>query len=149
MNEELDVDGWSPQGPVTELTDQHSWEFLQRSSLGRLALSANDKPAIFPVDFYCDGESILFRTSEGTKLADLIANDAVAFEADEHTSHESLSVIVEGRAHVVTDESEILEADRATLPRWIPIAVPVYVRIVPTKIHGRRFSREIVTSRAN
>jgi general stress protein 26 len=148
MNNDVDEDGWSPQGPVTELTDQHSWEFLQRSSLGRLAVSSDNKPAIFPVDFYCDGNSILFRTAEGTKLADLVANDAVAFEADEHTTRESLSVIVEGRAHVVTDESEIRDADRATLPRWIPIAVPVYVRIVPTKIHGRRFSRAIVTARA-
>ena len=135
--------GWSAQGPVTELAEQHSWEFLQRSSIGRLALCADNKPAIFPIDFFCDGESILFRTAEGTKLSELLANPAVAFEADERTAQESLSVIVEGHAEVISGEEEIQIADRAPLPQWIPVATFVYVRITPTKIRGRRFSRKL------
>jgi hypothetical protein len=139
----LDEDGWSSQGPVTELADEHSWDFLQRSSIGRIALSADNKPAIFPIDFYSDGQTILFRTAAGTKLTDLLANPFVAFEADEHTTRHSLSVIIEGRADVLTDGDDIATADRAALPRWIPIAAYVYVRITPTKIHGRRFSKEL------
>jgi general stress protein 26 len=144
MKAGFDEDGWSPQGPVTELSEHHAWDFLRRSSIGRLAVSVDNKPAIFPVDFYCDGESILFRTSKGTKLSDLIANDAVAFEADEHSIRESVSVIVEGHARIITDEAETLRADKSSLPPWIPIAVPVYVRILPTAIHGRRFTRAII-----
>ncbi len=143
MSSQLDEDGWSSQGPVTELADNHSWEFLQRSSIGRLALSSDDRPTIFPINFFCDGESILFRTAEGTKLSDLLANPAVALEADEHQADHALSVVVEGNAHVLTGDEEIARADQASLPRWIPVAAYRYVRITPTKIHGRRFSREV------
>lgn len=143
MHDTVDEDGWSAQGPVTELADAHSFEFLQRTSVGRIALSADNKPAIFPIDFYCDGETILFRTAAGTKLSDLLANPYIAFEADEHSSRHSLSVIIDGTAEVLTTEADISVADRAPLPRWIPISAYVYVRITPSKVHGRRFTREL------
>ena len=148
MNSKLDEDGWSPQGPVTELAEEHCWEFLQRSSVGRLAVSVQDRPAIFPVNFSCDGHTILFRTSAGAKLSDLQANEFVAFEADEHTSRQSLSVIVEGRAHQLTEAAEISVADRASLPMWIPVAVPVYVRITPISVRGRRFTHSLISTHA-
>jgi uncharacterized ubiquitin-like protein YukD len=139
MNESRDFDEWSPQGPVEELSDDSCWELLRRESFGRLAVSSDNHPQIFPVDYYADGDEILFRTSDGTKLKDLIANDVVVFEVDLRSRSESWSVMVHGKARVLSADDEISAADRAPLPSWIPVAPYVYVKVVPTSVHGRRF----------
>jgi nitroimidazol reductase NimA-like FMN-containing flavoprotein (pyridoxamine 5'-phosphate oxidase superfamily) len=139
MTGSLDFDEWSPQGPVEELTEDSAWELLGLESFGRLAVSDNDKPQIFPVDYYANGTDILFRTAAGTKLRNLVANEAVAFEVDSRNRGESWSVVADGVARVVTDPDEIAVADRAPLPTWIPVAPYVYVKISPTSLRARRF----------
>lgn len=148
MTGSRDFDEWSPQGPVEELTEDSAWALLKLESFGRLAVSADGRPLIFPVDYYADGRDILFRTAAGTKLRDLIANEAVAFEVDLRTRAESWSVIISGTARVVTADAEIVLADRAPLPTWIPVAPYVYVKISPTSVHGRRFVHSLF-ARAN
>jgi len=146
MTGSRDFDEWSPQGPVEELSEQSCWELLQRESFGRLAVSRENRPLIFPVDYYADGTDILFRTSAGTKLRDLVANEAVAFEVDLRSEAESWSILVSGTARVVTDTDEIARADRAPLPRWIPVAPYTYVKIAPGSVHGRRFVHTLFAS---
>lgn len=143
MTNSRDFDEWSPQGPVEELSDESCWELLRGESFGRLAVSHRNRPQIFPVDFSLDGEVILFRTAAGTKLRNLVANEHVAFEVDLRAAAESWSVIVTGIARVVTDQDEIAQADRASLPSWIPVASYVYVKIAPLTVHGRRFVHTI------
>ncbi|WP_308468538.1 pyridoxamine 5'-phosphate oxidase family protein [Rathayibacter soli] len=82
MDEELT--GWSPRGPVTELSDAHCWSRLRRAGFGRLAVSIDGYREIFPLDFHVDKRSVVFRTADGTKLRELIANPHVALEADKH-----------------------------------------------------------------
>lgn len=142
-----DLDGWSPQGPVTELAPAGSWELLKSSSFGRLGLSVDDQPEIFPVNYHSDGTTILFRTAAGTKLHELMLNRSVVFEADARTDHGSWSVVVKGTAAVVDDPDEIAAADRLPLPPWIPTQTFVYVRITATDIHGRRFLRGVEIER--
>jgi nitroimidazol reductase NimA-like FMN-containing flavoprotein (pyridoxamine 5'-phosphate oxidase superfamily) len=144
-----DFDGWSPQGPVEELSDPSCWELLKLESFGRLAVSVDNQPQIFPVDFYTEGTDILFRTAAGTKLRDLTLNSSVAFEVDLKSKAESWSVVLDGVAREITDEAEIVAADRAPLPAWIPTAPYVYVRITPTSIRGRRFIHSLFGRRVN
>jgi uncharacterized protein len=146
MTEQRDFDEWSPQGPVEELSEDSAWELLGRESFGRLAVSDNDRPQIFPVDYHSDGTDILFRTAAGTKLRDLVANEAVAFEVDLRSRGESWSVVLNGVARVVTEPDEIAVADRAPLPTWIPVAPYVYVKISPTSLHARRFVHTLFAS---
>ncbi|HEV7948576.1 MAG TPA: pyridoxamine 5'-phosphate oxidase family protein [Glaciihabitans sp.] len=141
-----DLDGWSPQGPVTELGVASSWELLNASSFGRLGVSVNDQPKIFPVNYYADGSSILFRTAGGTKLHHLLMNRSVVFEVDDRTDTGAWSVIVEGTAQIVSDEDELNAAERAPLPDWVPVQTYVFVRITPTRLHGRRFQRHLSVS---
>lgn len=147
MTASRDFDEWSPQGPVEELTDDSCWELLRLESFGRLAVSSENRPQIFPVDYYADGTDILFRTGAGTKLRDLAANEAVAFEVDLRSRTESWSILVSGVARVVTEPYEIARADRAPLPSWIPVAPYVYVKIAPTSVHGRRFVHTLFVPR--
>jgi hypothetical protein len=147
LNNDYDLDGWSPQGPVTELGQASSWELLASSSFGRLGVSVGDHPKIFPVDYYSDGASIVFRTAAGTKLHDLLMNRFVAFEVDHRDETQAWSVVIDGTARVVTDQDEVDAAERLPLPQWVPVQTYVFVRIFPTRVHGRRFQRHLTVER--
>jgi nitroimidazol reductase NimA-like FMN-containing flavoprotein (pyridoxamine 5'-phosphate oxidase superfamily) len=135
------VDEWSPQGPVTELSDEQCWLLLGGLSFGRLGVSLDNQPEIFPVDYAADGTSILFRTAEGTKLRELVVNGSVVFEADAQTADSAWSVTVKGRARVLDGIADIELADQQVLPDWHPTRPFVYVRIVPSEIRGRQYRR--------
>ncbi len=147
MTGSRDFDQWSPQGPVEELSEESAWELLGLESFGRLAVSDDTGPQIFPVDYYADGTDILFRTAAGTKLRDLVAHENVAFEVDLRNRDESWSIVLNGVARVVTEPGEIAAADRAPLPTWIPVAPYVYVKIAPLSLHGRRFVHTLFARR--
>ncbi|NEM90078.1 pyridoxamine 5'-phosphate oxidase family protein [Galbitalea soli] len=144
MTEYEDLDEWSPQGPVTELTDAHARALLERHGFGRLAVSVNGQPQIFPVDYHFDGTAIVFRSAPGEKLRDLALNPVVAFEVDDRTADGAWSVVVDGRADILTEAAEVQHAEGLPLPTWIPVAEYTFVRIVPTSIRGRRFQRWMV-----
>jgi nitroimidazol reductase NimA-like FMN-containing flavoprotein (pyridoxamine 5'-phosphate oxidase superfamily) len=84
--------------------------------------------------------TLLFRTAEGTKLASAVANNRVAFEVDEHDVEGGWSVIVKGRAHVLSTSAEIGEAERADLRPWTATRKLRYVRVNASEITGRRFT---------
>ncbi|MEZ5248043.1 MAG: pyridoxamine 5'-phosphate oxidase family protein [Ilumatobacteraceae bacterium] len=45
------------------------WQLFRSAEVGRLAVSISNHPDIFPLNYVVDGESIVFRTAPGTKLA--------------------------------------------------------------------------------
>ncbi len=144
---ETDRDEWSPQGPVTELSEAHAWALLGSESFGRLGLSMDDHPQIFPVNFAVQGKTVIFRTANGAKLRELLHNQWVAFEADCVEENEAWSVVLRGQAHVLVDPAEIATADALELPNWIPTLEFVYVRVIPTDIRGRHFAHRLRAER--
>jgi uncharacterized protein len=127
------------EGPVEELDEQQCWELMGGATLGRLALCVAGEVDIYPVNYYADGTSILFRTAPGTKLLELTVHDAVAFETDGYTEREAWSVVAHGRAGELESQSDIRTADEAPLRPWIPTLKYRYVRIIPERMTGRRF----------
>lgn len=127
--------------PLKELSTEECWEHLQSSTLGRIALSVAGDIDIFPLNFYADGHSILFRTAPGTKLLELTINHRVALEVDGHSETDAWSVVVKGTARPLELQSEIAEADAAPLSPWVPTLKYRYVRIEPLQITGRYFER--------
>ena len=125
--------------PVTVLSEDESWTLLSSVSLGRLVTILGGQPEIFPVNFVTQRRTVLFRTAQGTKLYGAAMSGGVAFEADDHTVVEGWSVIVKGRAHVLSANAEILEAQEAPLLPWTATLKPVYVRVIALEITGRRF----------
>jgi uncharacterized protein len=113
--------------------------FLRRSSLGRIAVVADGRPLIFPVNFTLDGEAIVFRTDGGTKLH--AARDShVAFECDgvDSVYHTGWSVLATGIAEEVVNDAEIARLGRLPLGPWCPGPKATWVRIRPTMLTGRR-----------
>src|SRR4029078_8245429 len=82
---------------------------------------------------------VLFRTAHGTKLYNATMGDRVAFEADDHAVAEGWSVIIKGRAHLLSSNADILEAAEAPLWSWPATLKPIYVRVIAMEITGRRF----------
>ena len=84
--------------------------------------------------------TVLFRTAEGAaKLFTVVMNSHVVFEADDHNVSEGWSVIVKGRAQVLTTSAEVQEAERGQLLSWTSMVKRSYVRVFPAEISGRRF----------
>lgn len=125
--------------PISVLNREEAWKLLQGRTLGRLAVSVTGQPDIFPVNFHADDTSIVFRTAPGSKLLDVTINAAVAFETDGYNTDEAWSVVVKGTARVLEKQSEIFAAEALGLRSWIPTVKPVFVRIIPTDVTGRRF----------
>jgi uncharacterized protein len=124
------------------MADAECWAILAGSALGRLAISVDGVPDIFPVNYVVQNRTVLIRTAEGTKLAGAVVNRRVAFEADDHDVERGWSVVVKGLAQVLSTSDELAAADRAQVLPWTSTGTPKsrYLRIHPVEITGRRFS---------
>ncbi len=125
--------------PVTVLEESRCWDLLASQEVGRLATAVQGFPEIFPVNFVVDGESIVFRTAEGSKLLELVINAHVCFEVDGWTDNGGWSVVLKGSASVVPsgEEHDVVEA--LPLRPWVPTVKTNFVRVTPTEVTGRRF----------
>jgi nitroimidazol reductase NimA-like FMN-containing flavoprotein (pyridoxamine 5'-phosphate oxidase superfamily) len=137
------VDGMASYlDPVTTvLGEDECWRMLARADVGRLAVSVSGEPLIFPVNFVIDNRSVLFRTAEGTKLASLAVSARVAFEVDgfDAATGEAWSVVVRGTAKVLEKLNDVYAAQELPLFPWEATPKPVFVRITPRAVTGRRF----------
>jgi len=122
------------------LSPAECFDLLEAGGVGRVGFAALGGIMILPVNFAVTGKTIIFRTAPDTLLA-RYADAQVSFEADhlDDAGHEGWSVLVHGHAHQVNDERAIKRLeDGIGLEPWAPGARDVYVRIVPTRITGRR-----------
>jgi len=128
--------------PVKELSEQECWDLLAAHEVGRLATTAGGVIDIFPITYVIDRETFVFRTGPGTKLVELTINDQVALEIDHYDESSGYSVIVHGRAEQLDSMGDIDAAAALPLTSLFPTDRPRFVRITPTSITGRRFTRQ-------
>jgi nitroimidazol reductase NimA-like FMN-containing flavoprotein (pyridoxamine 5'-phosphate oxidase superfamily) len=97
-------------------------------------------PVIFPVNYAMDGELIVFRTAEGTKLDTTLKGGPVSFEIDDTDRHTRTgwSVIVTGWARVVTTPARVTELEQLDLQPWSSHQKDNWIEIHPERISGRR-----------
>lgn len=123
---------------------------LTTQRVGRLAVvSEQGQPAVFPVNYALDGDTVVVRTDEGTKL-DAAALAKVAFEVDHiESSSNAWSVVVRGTGlditHGIDPTSERLRS--LPLDTWAPGPKLHWIKIVPERISGRRLTAERILSR--
>jgi nitroimidazol reductase NimA-like FMN-containing flavoprotein (pyridoxamine 5'-phosphate oxidase superfamily) len=128
---------------IVEVLERAECERLLAShDIGRIAFSLGGVPEIFPVNYASDGSTVIFRTSEGTRLA-RSAMQRAAFEVDEFnpTARIAWSVVVQGVVVEITDSAEPL-AIRLREKRVVPLAPGAHERwmaIYSSNISGRRF----------
>lgn len=131
----------TPDNPVVHMTDEQAFEYLGAQKVGRLALTAAGVIDIYPVTYVVDNRSLVFITSPGTKLLELTVNDHVAFEIDGFDDEIAWSVVLHGTAERLEAMADIEAAEALPLIALIPTPKTRFVRIHPTAVSGRIFSR--------
>ena len=130
----------APQGsPITQLSEQESWELLKQARFARLATRDGDEIDITPLNIVTDGEKIYFRSAKGTKVLHLQLNPHVALEIDRASGSEAHSVVVRGTAAIITDADEVTRVEELGLRPWLNTEKLEFVEITPTRITGRSF----------
>ncbi|NUP58280.1 MAG: pyridoxamine 5'-phosphate oxidase family protein [Pseudarthrobacter sp.] len=126
---------------VQNLEHHECWALLRTVSVGRLAVLVDGRPDIFPVNFTVDGGTLVFRTSQGTKLSAATGDAPVAVEADgvDPNTGMAWSVVIKGTADLVKSTEEVLETSRLYLFPWQAGRKDAFVRITPDSVTGRRF----------
>ncbi|MCP2341405.1 pyridoxamine 5'-phosphate oxidase family protein [Actinomadura rupiterrae] len=114
---------------------------LETVVVGRVAWATGDGRAlVLPVNFFLDGETVVFRSSPGDKLDAARGHGELSFEADdaEPALRTGWSVLVHGPAEIVTDAAEAARLTERSPASWLDLPHASFVRIVPREITGRR-----------
>ena len=129
-------------GQVQELTRSACFELLANTHLGRVAVTDDWGPVVFPVNYVLDRHTVVFRTEAGTKLHAASRGRRVCFEADgaDAAARTGWSVIVRGEITEVTDRAELARLAGLPLRVWPPGARDHYLRILPAVLTGRRIA---------
>ncbi|WP_329416815.1 pyridoxamine 5'-phosphate oxidase family protein [Streptomyces sp. NBC_00704] len=113
---------------------------LAKVPVGRVVYTRQALPAVLPVNFSLDEDaSVLLYTSAGSDLVRAIDGVVVAFEADEFTAatRSGWSVVVTGRAGVVTDPAEHDRLSQNGPRSWMHVRDGVFLRIESELVTGR------------
>lgn len=124
------------------LTPEQCWKLLAETSVGRLALTIDNQPDVFPVSYKVDGESVVFRTGGGRKLEAIHDDARVALEADAVSGEFGVawSVVIRGLASVMPTDDQALNAATQGMFPWQGVGKDHLIRVVPQQITGRRFT---------
>jgi nitroimidazol reductase NimA-like FMN-containing flavoprotein (pyridoxamine 5'-phosphate oxidase superfamily) len=122
------------------LDRQACLRLLAKMPVGRVVYTRQALPAILPINFFLDTDaSVVLRTSPDSNLVRAIDGVVVAFEADEFdgATRSGWSVVVTGRATVVTDPAEHERLSQAGPGSWMPLRDTVFLRIESELVTGR------------
>ncbi len=135
----MEVDGLSVLSP------EECRRRLHDGHLGRVAVTMDALPAIFPVNYALLDDEIVFRTAPGTKLCAGILERVVAFEVDETTPDgaSGWSVLVIGRAAQIHYPPMLERARRLGLRPSVPGPRDYFVKIASDHISGRSFGADV------
>jgi uncharacterized protein len=113
---------------------------LKTVPVGRLVFTDAGLPAIRLVNFFVDGDTLVFTTAAGDKLRAAERGDVVAFEVDEIDSDRHLGWTVTAIGHLsVVPEDETAEILRdVPLHSWAPHRGKYLIRLGLESLTGRR-----------
>jgi len=122
------------------LDRQECLRLLAKVPVGRVVYTLRALPAVLPVNFTLDTDaSVLLRTAPGSELVHAVDGFVVAFEADDFdpVARTGWSVIVTGRASVVTDPADLARLSGTGPASWMPLPDSVLIRIESELVTGR------------
>ena len=128
-----------PSFGMLELDEQDCLRRLRETRFGRVALSSGALPVILPIHYALLGDDPVFRTDFGTKLLAATAGQVLCLEIDDvdPEAHTGWSVLVTGRAEVITQPDDLAAAKQLPLRPWTGSG-DAYVRIACTLVSGRQ-----------
>lgn len=132
------------ESPITELTAEETLTFLADKRFGRLAISLDGKPDIFPINFAVhangpDDVVAYIRTSPGNKLFATAIGGHLALETDHVEGASAMSAVLYGTGRMVEHRDELALVDSLGLEAWVAVRKPEVVAIDITHLSGRKF----------
>jgi nitroimidazol reductase NimA-like FMN-containing flavoprotein (pyridoxamine 5'-phosphate oxidase superfamily) len=130
---------------IEELDEDQCLKLISEGGIGRIAYVGRFGPAVLPVNYELLDKAVVFRTAANGPLDEDLrtgianADYKVAFEIDsiDLATRRGWSVLIQGPAHHLSgDERDA--ADRVRVEPWAPGEREMMVRIVPSRITGRR-----------
>jgi nitroimidazol reductase NimA-like FMN-containing flavoprotein (pyridoxamine 5'-phosphate oxidase superfamily) len=123
---------------------------LESNEFGRLAVSTDAGPRMYPINYHWDGEAIVFRTSpRSTIAANAGCNCAFEIDGSDVRERRGWSVIALGVPTVIdaTCNPETLRRlQRLALYPWVEGRRDVWFRLVPAPLTGRRTPSSLAIS---
>jgi nitroimidazol reductase NimA-like FMN-containing flavoprotein (pyridoxamine 5'-phosphate oxidase superfamily) len=131
---------------IEDLAEDECLRLISPGGVGRIAFHSRFGLAVLPVNYRLHEGAILFRTAEHSSIDEDLqtgiarAEYEVAFQIDEFDSagRHGWSVLIHGPAHRVESQAEREAAERAGVEPWPTGTRELFVRIVPSRITGRR-----------
>jgi nitroimidazol reductase NimA-like FMN-containing flavoprotein (pyridoxamine 5'-phosphate oxidase superfamily) len=131
---------------IQDLTEDECLRLIAPGGIGRIAFQGRFGPAVLPVNYRLHEGAIMFRTARHSPLDEDLrtgitnADYLVAFEIDDIDTAARMgwSVLVQGPAHRVESDAEHASAMRAGVEPWPAGQHELFVRIMPTRVTGRR-----------
>jgi hypothetical protein len=105
------------------LDRDEAMRLLASVDFGRVVFTLNALPAVRPVNHLVDGDRIIIRTRLSAPISRVVHSkvaQVVAYEADQFNSQSRIgwSVVVTGRAQIVTDTNEVDRYEQLLHP-WV------------------------------
>jgi nitroimidazol reductase NimA-like FMN-containing flavoprotein (pyridoxamine 5'-phosphate oxidase superfamily) len=130
---------------IEELDEDQCLSLISGGGIGRIAYASRFGPAVLPVNYALRDGAVVFRTAANGPLDEDLrtgitgADYKVAFEIDsiDMATRGGWSVLIQGPAHRVTGAGEAAVRETGVEP-WAPGPRELFVRIVPSRITGRR-----------
>ena len=128
------------------LNEAECLRLISPGGVGRLAYTGRFGPTVLPVNYKLYEGTIVFRTTQDSPTDEDLrtgirgAEFKVAFEIDDinPAEREGWSVLIQGSAHHVESAAERASVLEAGVEPWAGGARELFLRIVPTRITGRR-----------
>jgi len=128
---------------LEELAVEESWKLAETSRLSRIGWNGPAGPVVIPVNHVIHDGAVWIRTSAHSSMAEQIDESAIALLVDDldPDTHLGWSVQFKGRAEIFYREQQVPEQVRA-LRTWPSGARPLWVRLVPKAVNGRRLTAD-------
>jgi hypothetical protein len=132
-------------GMLEEIPEAECLALLAGQGVGRLAVTADGQPLVFPVNYILDGRTVAVRSDPGTKV-NWAGLGRVAFEIDyvDPVRHEGWSVLVQGVGQDITDGVDDWSRGvrSAPLAPWAAGEKAHWLAIVSPQFSGRRLRHQ-------
>ncbi|MFG1967226.1 pyridoxamine 5'-phosphate oxidase family protein [Nonomuraea sp. NPDC049028] len=138
--------GRAAGAPTLESLDpEECLKLIEPGGIGRVAFSGSHGPTVLPVNYRLHHGFIVFRTAPGGPMDQDLRTGVegveikVGFEVDriDDAQREGWSVLIQGPAHHISPD-ELSEVTDSDVTPWAGGERPLYIRIVPHQITGRR-----------
>jgi uncharacterized protein len=125
------------------LTEEECVALVAGEDVGRVALSIEAMPAIFPVNYRTFGTDIVFRTGDGLKRRAILGGSVLGFEVDhiDRALKTGWSVLMVGLAHELDPTDPALQG--LDVSPWAKGQRSRVIRLHPEFISGRRIGQGV------